>query len=324
MMMSSCLRGFRRRERQYIALYFSPGFRLSHKRKQELVDDIEMHASSSDGNHDAVCRFLLSMLTKSVIDGHIQSVAGCAKPTTKQGSIELFIRLDRGRGGGNVADGGGADSGAADLPPPPFPPPPAAPEGGPAELAPSLDADAADHQRGGPADLAPSLVAPADLEPSAGIIVLADGADRGKKLRRKLHKRWAKAASRKILSRNITNAIKTVLERSAPSRKLADVLRDVAHMVGNPLTRGAALVFAHRKLQKSLIRRPKRRRRKRARFVEHDGVGLPPCMEMRLMWEADLWKHKHSLLMSPEIFSHNKKLRIARPPQDDEEDDGDW
>ena len=264
------------------------------------------------------------MLTKSVIDGHIQSVAGCAKPTTKQGSIELFIRLDRGRGGGNVADGGGADSGAADLPPPPFPPPPAAPEGGPAELAPSLDADAADHQRGGPADLAPSLVAPADLEPSAGIIVLADGADRGKKLRRKLHKRWAKAASRKILSRNITNAIKTVLERSAPSRKLADVLRDVAHMVGNPLTRGAALVFAHRKLQKSLIRRPKRRRRKRARFVEHDGVGLPPCMEMRLMWEADLWKHKHSLLMSPQIFSHNKKLHIAHPPQDDEEDDGDW
>ena len=216
------------------------------------------------------------------------------------------------------------DGSDADLPPPPFPPPPAAPEGGPAELAPSLDADAADHQRGGPADLAPSLVAPADLEPSAGIIVLADGADRGKKLRRKLHKRWAKAASRKILSRNITNAIKTVLERSAPSRKLADVLRDVAHMVGNPLTRGAALVFAHRKLQKSLIRRPKRRRRKRARFVEHDGVGLPPCMEMRLMWEADLWKHNHSLLMSPEIFSHNKKLRIARPPQDDEEDDGDW
>ena len=318
MMMSSCLRGFRRRELQYIALSFSPGFRLSHKRKQELVDDIEMHASSSDGNHDAVCRFLLSMLTKSVIDGHIQSVAGCAKPTTKQGSIELFIRLDRGRGGGNVADGGGVDSGAADLPPPPFPPPPAAPEGGPA------DAHAADRPRGGPADLAPSLVAPADLEPSAGIIVLADGADRGKKLRRKLHKRWAKAASRKILSRNITNAIKTVLERSAPSRKLADVLRDVAHMVGNPLTRGAALVFAHRKLQKSLIRRPKRRRRKRARFVEHDGVGLPPCMEMRLMWEADLWKHKHSLLMSPEIFSHNKKLRIARPPQDDEEDEGDW
>ena len=304
MMMSSCLRSFCRRDLQHIARNFSRGFKLPQKRNHELVDDIEMHASSSDGNHDAVCRFLLSMLTKSVIDGHIQSVAGCAKPTTKQGSIELFIRLDRGRGGGNVADGGGADSGAADLPPPPFPPPPAAPEGGPAELA-------------------PSLVAPADLEPSAGIIVLADGADRGKKLRRKLHKRWAKAASRNILSRNITNAIKTVLERSAPSRKLADVLRDVAHMVGNPLTRGAALVFAHRKLQK-LIRRPKRRRRKRARFVEHDGVGLPPCMEMRLMWEADLWKHKHSLLMSPEIFSHNKKLRIARPPQDDEEDDGDW
>ena len=259
----------------------------------------------SDGNHEAVCRFMLSMLTKAVIDGYIRSVSGCAKPTTKQGSIELFIRLDRGCGGGNVADGGGADSGAADLPPPPFPPQPAAPEGGPAELA-------------------PSLVAPADLEPSAGIIVLADGADRGKKLRRKLHKRWAKAASRKILSRNITNAIKTVLERSAPNRKLADVLRDVAHMVGNPLTRGAALVFAHRKLQKSLIRRPKRRRRKRARFVEHDGVGLPPCMEMRLMWEADLWTQKHSLLMSPEIFSHNKKLHIARPPQDDEEDDGDW
>ena len=304
MMMSSCLRRFCRRELQHIALNFSPGFSLPQKRKHELVDDIILYASSSDGNHESVCRFMLSMLTKAVIDGYIRSVSGCAKPTTKQGSIELFIRLDRGRGGGNVADGGGADSGAVDLPPPPFPPPPAAPEGGPAELA-------------------PSLVAPADLEPSAGIIVLADGADRGKKLRRKLHKRWAKAASRKILSRNITNAIKTVLERSAPNRKLADVLRDVAHMVGNPLTRGAALVFAHRKLQK-LIRRPKRRRRKRARFVEHDGVGLPPCMEMRLMWEADLWKHKHSLLMSPEIFSHNKKLRIARPPQDDEEDDGDW
>ena len=324
MMMSSCLRSFCRRDLQHIARNFSRGFKLPQKRKHELVDDIEMHASSSDGNHEAVCRFLLSMLTKAVIDGHIQSVAGCAKPTTKQGSIELFIRLDRGRGGGNVADGGGVDSGAADLPPPPFPPPPAAPEGGPAELAPSLDAHAADHPRGGPADLAPSLVAPADLEPSAGIIVLADGADRGKKLRRKLHKRWAKAASRKILSRNITNAIKTVLERSAPSRKLADVLRDVAHMVGNPLTRGAALVFAHRQLHKSLTMRPARRRRKPTRFVEHADVGLPPCMEMRLMWEADLWKYKHWLLMSPEIFSHNKKLRIARPPQDDEEDDGDW
>ena len=323
MMMSSCLRRFYRRELQHIALNFSPGFRLPQKRKHELVDGIEMHASSSDGNHEAVCRFMLSTLTKAVIDGYIRSVSGCAKPTTKQGSIELFIRLDRGCGGGNVADGGGADRGDADLPPPPFPPPPAAPEGGPAELAPSLDAHAADHPRGGPADLAPSLVAPADLEPSAGIIVLADGADRGKKLRRKLHKRWAKAASRNILSRKTTNAIKTVLERSAPNRKLADVLRDVAHMVGNPLTRGAALVFAHRKLQK-LIRRPKRRRRKRARFVEHDGVGLPPCMEMRLMWEADLWTQKHSLLMSPEIFSHNKKLHIARPPQDDEEDDGDW
>ena len=47
-------------------------------------------------------------------------------------------------------------------------------------------------------------------------------------------------------------------------------------------------------------------------------------MEMRLMWEADLWKHKHRLLMSPEIFSHNKKLHVARSPQDDEEYDGDW
>ena len=314
MMMSSLLnarlRGFCRRELQYIALNFSPGFRLPQKRKHELVDDIEMHASSSDGNHEAVCRFLLSMLTKAVIDAHIRSVSGCAKPTTKQGSIELFIRLDRGGGGAVAADddGGGADGGVADDSDSLF-----TPDGSDADLPPPLSAD-----------LTPSLVAPADLEPSAGIIVLADGADRGKKLRRKLHKRWAKAASRKILSRNITNAIKTVLERSAPNRKLADVLRDVAHMVGNPLTRGAALVFAHRKLQKSLIRRPKRRRRKRARFVEHDGVGLPPCMEMRLMWEADLWKHKHSLLMSPEIFSHNKKLRIARPPQDDEEDDGDW
>ena len=303
-LLHACLRGCCRRDLQYVALTFSQGLVLPQMRTHELIDDIEMHASSSDGNHESVCRFMLSMLTKAVIDGYIRSVSGCAKPTTKQGSIELFIRLDRGCGGGNVADGGGADRGAADLPPPPFPPPPAAPEGGPAELA-------------------PSLVAPADLEPSAGIIVLADGADRGKKLRRKLHKRWAKAASRKILSRNITNAIKTVLERSAPNRKLADVLWDVAHMVGNPLTRGAALVFAHRKLQK-LIRRPKRRRRKRARFVEHDGVGLPPCMEMRLMWEADLWTQKHSLLMSPEIFSHNKKLHIARPPQDDEEDDGDW
>ena len=217
------------------------------------------------------------------------------------------------------------DGSDADLPPPPFPPPPAAPEGGPADLEPSLVAHAADRPRGGPADLAPSLVAPADLEPSAGIIVLADGADRGKKLRRKLHKRWAKAASRKILSRNITNAIKTVLERSAPNRKLADVLRDVAHMVGNPLTRGAALVFAHRQLHKSLTMRPARRRRKPTRLVEHADVGLPPCMEMRLMWEADLWKHKHSMLMTPEIFRHNQKFARACPPQDDyEEAEDDW
>ena len=201
------------------------------------------------------------------------------------------------------------DGSDADLPPPPFPPPPAAP------------------QRG-PADLAPSLVAPADLEPSAGIIVLADGADRGKKLRRKLHKRWAKAASRKILSRNITRAIKTALERSAPDRNIADVLRDVARMVGNPLTRGAALVFAHRQLHKSLTMRPARRRRKPTRFVEHADVGLPPCMETRLMWEADLWKHKHSMLMTPEIFRHNQKFARACPPQDDEEEsseaEDDW
>ena len=222
MMMSSCLRRFCRRELQHIALNFSPGFSLPQKRKHELVDDIEMHASSSDGNHEAVCRFLLSLLTKPVIDAHIRSVSRCAKPTTKQGSIELFIRLDRGCGGGNVADGGGADRGAADLPPPPFPPPPAAPEGGPAELA-------------------PSLVAPADLEPSAGIIVLADGADRGKKLRRKLHKRWAKAASRKILSRNITRAIKTVLERSAPDRNIATRFRETT----TPYRRTGTLAQPH-------------------------------------------------------------------------------
>ena len=78
------------------------------------------------------------MLTKAVIDAHVRSVSGCAKPTTKRGSIELFIRLDRGCGGGDAADGGGADGGAADdleslftpdgsdadLPPPPFPPTP--------------------------------------------------------------------------------------------------------------------------------------------------------------------------------------------------------
>ena len=103
MMMSSCLRSFCRRDLQHIARNFSLGFKLPQKRKHELVDDIEMHASSSDGNHDAVCRFLLSMLTKAVIDGYIRSVSGCAKPTTKQGSIELFIRLDRGCGGGNAA-----------------------------------------------------------------------------------------------------------------------------------------------------------------------------------------------------------------------------
>ena len=306
-LLHACLRGCCRRNLQYVALTFSPGLGLPQKRKHELVDDIEMHASSSDGNHEAVCRFLLSLLTKPVIDAHIRSVSGCAKPTTKQVG-----------GAAAAADGGGAYGGAADdldslftpdgsdadLPPPPFPPPPAAPQGGPAELA-------------------PSLVAPDDLEPSAGIIVLADGADR-RKLRRKLHKRWAKAASRNILSRNITSAIKTVLERIAPDRTIADVLRDVARMVGNPLTRGAALVFAHRQLQKSLIMRPARRRRKPRRFVEH-ADGLPPCMEMRLMWEEDLWKHKHNLLMTPEIFRHNKKFAIACPSQDgDEEEEDDW
>ena len=220
------------------------------------------------------------------------------------------------------------DGSDADLPPPPFPPPPAAPQGGPADLAPSLVAHAADRPRGGPADLTPSLVAPDDLEPSAGIIALADGADRGKKLRRKLHKRWAKAASRKILSRNITNAINTLLRGNPPEHKIAYVLQDVARMVGNPLTRGAALVFAHRQLQKSLTVRPARRRRKPTRFVEHADVGLPPCMEMRLMWEADLWKHKHSMLMSREIFRHNQKFARACPPQDDEEEsseaEDDW
>ena len=95
-------------------------------------------------------------------------------------------------------------------------------------------------------------------------------------------------------------------------------------MVGNPLTRGAALVFAHRQLQKSLIMRPARRRRKPRRFVEH-ADGLPPCMEMRLMWEEDLWKHKHNLLMTPEIFRHNKKFADACPSQDgDEEEEDDW
>jgi len=219
------------------------------------------------------------------------------------------------------------DGSDADLPPPPFPPPPAAPQRGPADLAPSLVAHAADRPRGGPADLTPSLVAPDDLEPSAGIIALADGADR-RKLRRTLHKRWANADSRNILSRNITRAIKTVLERSAPDRNIADVLRDVARMVGNPLTRGAALVFAHRQLHKSLTMRPARRRRKPTRFVEHADVGLPPCMAMRLMWEADLWKHKHSMLMSREIFRHNQKFARACPPQDDEEEsseaEDDW
>ena len=184
----------------------------------------------SDGKHEAVCRF----------DAHIRSVSGCAKPTTKQGSIELFIRLDRGCGGGNVADGGGADSGAADLPPPPFPPPPAAPEGGPADLAPSLDVHAADRPRGGPADLTPSLVAPDDLEPSAGIIALADGADR-RKLRRTLHKRWANADSRNILSRNITSAIKTALERSAPDRNIATRFRETT----TPYRRTGTLAQPH-------------------------------------------------------------------------------
>ena len=48
-------------------------------------------------------------------------------------------------------------------------------------------------------------------------------------------------------------------------------------------------------------------------------------MEMRLMWEEDLWKHKHNLLMTPEIFRRNKKFAIACPSQDDdEEEEDDW
>ena len=132
------------------------------------------------------------------------------------------------------------DGSDADLPPPPFPPPPAAPQGGPADLESSLVAHAADRPRGGPADLTPSLVAPDDLEPSAGIIALADGADR-RKLRRTLHKRWANADSRNILSRNITSAIKTVLERSAPDRNIATRLRETT----TPYRRTGTLAQPH-------------------------------------------------------------------------------
>jgi hypothetical protein len=225
-LLHACLRGCCRRDLQYVALTFSQGLVLPQKRTHELVDDIEMHASSSDGNHEAVCRFLLSMLTKAAIDAHIRSVSGCAKPTTKQGSIELFIRLDRGGGGAVAADddGGGADGGVADDSDSLF-----TPDGSDADLPPPLSAD-----------LTPSLVAPDDLEPSAGIIVLADGADR-RKLRRKLHKRWAKAASRNILSRNITRAIKTVLERSAPDRNIATWFRETT----TPYRRTGTLAQPH-------------------------------------------------------------------------------
>ena len=75
-LLHACLRDCRRRELQYVALTFSPGMALSQKRKHALIDDIEMHASSSEGNHEAVCRFLLSMLTKAVIDAHIRSASG--------------------------------------------------------------------------------------------------------------------------------------------------------------------------------------------------------------------------------------------------------
>ena len=114
-LLHACLRGCCRRTLQYVALNFSQGLVLPQKRTHELVDVIEMHASSSDGNHEAVCRFMLSMLTKAVIDGYIRSVSGCAKPTTKQGSIALFIRLDRGGGGAAAADddGGGVAAGGA-------------------------------------------------------------------------------------------------------------------------------------------------------------------------------------------------------------------
>ena len=106
---------------------------------------------------------------------------------------------------------------------------PFTPDGSDADLPPPLSAD-----------LTPSLVAPDDLEPSAGIIALADGADR-RKLRRTLHKRWANADSRNILSRNITSANKTVLERSAPDRNIATRFRETT----TPYRRTGTLAQPH-------------------------------------------------------------------------------
>ena len=55
-------------------LTFSPGLRVPLKRKDDLIADIESHASDSEANHAAVCRFLLSLTTKAAIDAHIRSV----------------------------------------------------------------------------------------------------------------------------------------------------------------------------------------------------------------------------------------------------------
>ena len=68
-LLHACLRGCCRRDLQYVALTFSQGLGLPQKRTHELVDDIEMHASSSDGNHEAVCRFLLStVMANNAVD----------------------------------------------------------------------------------------------------------------------------------------------------------------------------------------------------------------------------------------------------------------
>ncbi len=53
-LLHACLRGCCRRDLQYVALTFSLGLGLLQKRTHELGDDIEVHASSSDGNHEAV------------------------------------------------------------------------------------------------------------------------------------------------------------------------------------------------------------------------------------------------------------------------------